>query len=163
MLSDIKLIQLNNSTCHEYIDRFPTDITSKSRSVQSYNNYNYNYYNDYCHCYRLYSLLHSNDSVVPWVHVLLICTELLLDTCRFLPYKVGVPLGYDSHTPHLTLNWVQLVSESRSQVTRKRRLSEPSNATSEPVRYKTSRLSVGSLETQPLSLAINKELLLQAE
>ena len=106
----------------------------------------------------------GKNEAVPWVHLLVVCTEVLIESCRNInKFKVGVPVGHDSHAP-LTFHWIQALTDSTAaslltSYSRKRRCSEPCENSSAPL---TSRSRL-SLETQSLSLAIKKESLLQNE
>lgn len=108
-------------------------------------------------------LLVEGREDVPWAHVLLICTEVLVESCKKIDsFKVGVPVQQDySHTP-LTLHWLQaLMNSVPSVASRKRRRSEPSSQSARGT--SRSRLSLDALDTKTLSIAIEKESLLQSE
>lgn len=92
----------------------------------------------------------------PWVHVLLVCTELLLLSSKTISNDVmiGVPIddSQDSHTP---LHWVQQIMACNSVIdSRKRRRSDPIEGVSAPPTKSPSVLP----SVQSLTSALQREI-----
>ena len=100
-----------------------------------------------------------------WTQVLPLCIDrvLLVNCNEVRGWKVGVPLGMDSHTP-LTSHWIGCLQATPTS--RKRRISEPCGIGHTHPKWSRSRLSGGEghwAESRSLAIAVQKESMLQSE